>query len=57
MHLTSDAVAAFAGGNADGAAVESRLVAGLDDWDGSRVGTAGIRDATIAETEDAGSFP
>lgn len=57
MHLTNDAVAAFVGGNADGAAAESRLVAGLDGWDGCRVGIADRRDETTGETKGAGSSP
>lgn len=55
MHLTNDAVAAFAGDNADGVAVESRLAAALGGWDECRVGIADKRDATIGGTKGVGS--
>lgn len=57
MHLTNDAVVAFADDNADGAVVESQLVAALDGWDGSPGGTADKRDGTIEGTKDVASFP
>lgn len=55
--MTNDAVAAFAGDNADGAAAESRLAAALGGWDGSRAGIVGRRDGTIAGTGAAASPP
>lgn len=57
MHLTSDAVVAFADDNVDDAVAESQLAAGPDDWDECLVGIVGRRDATTGEIEDAASCP
>lgn len=50
--MTNDAVAAFAGDNADGVVAESRLAVALGGWDGCRAGIVDRRDGTTGGTGD-----
>lgn len=55
--MTNDAAVAFAGDNADGAVVESRLAADPGDWGECQGEIAGRRDVTTEGTKDAASSP